>query len=78
MGEGASVEVAADRHSGSTGAHSTGNVYSLVLREYSPQMRYQIVADVRGTRPQDQKPATPGAAARSGYDVCARRTGNCK
>ncbi len=62
VGQGSAVEMAMDRHSGNTGARSSGNVYSLTLQEYSPQMRYQIVADVRGTRPQDQKPGYTGCS----------------
>lgn len=61
-GEGSPVEMAVDRHAGSTGARSTGNVYSLTLEKYSPETRYQIVAQVRGTRPQDQKPGHTGCS----------------
>jgi hypothetical protein len=59
---GTPVEMAVDEHTGSTGARSTGNVYSLMLREHSPQARYLIVAGVRGTRPREQKPGHTGCS----------------
>ncbi len=61
-GEASPVEMAVDQHAGSTGVRSAGNVYSLTLKECPPHMRYQIVASVRGTRPQDQKPGHTGCS----------------
>jgi hypothetical protein len=49
-----------DEHEGFTGARSSGNVYRLTLKHYDPSKRYWLVADVRGTRPRDQKPGHTG------------------
>ncbi|NOZ19895.1 MAG: hypothetical protein GXP25_02270 [Planctomycetes bacterium] len=61
-GQGKPVEVCVDEHPGSTGCRSKGNIYSLTLKEYSPDVRYLIVANVRGTRPQDQQPGRTGCS----------------
>lgn len=61
-GGGKGVELAVDEHPGTTGARSSGNVYAVTLKEHSPDLRYLIVAKVRGTRPQDQQPGRTGCS----------------
>ena len=56
------VEVGVDQHTGSTAVRSTANVYSVELKEYLPEMRYWIVAKVRGTKPQSQQPGRTGCS----------------
>lgn len=61
-GGGEAVEVSVDEHQGSTGNQSKGNVYSLRLDSYDPTLRYRVVAQIRGTRPQDQQPGRTGCS----------------
>jgi len=56
------VELSVDEHSGSTGHRSQGNVYTLTLDDHDRARRYYIVANVRGTRPQDQQPGRTGCS----------------
>ena len=42
------TELSVDKHEGSTGARSKGNVYSVSLKRHDPNTRYFIVADIRG------------------------------
>jgi hypothetical protein len=53
-------EIAVDKHEGFTGARSRGNRYRFKLQYHDPNKRYWLIADVRGTRPQDQKPGHTG------------------
>jgi hypothetical protein len=56
------VELAVDEHVGSTAVRSRANVYSVELKKYSPEMHYLIVAKIRGTRPQSQRPGQTGCS----------------
>jgi len=56
----ARTDLSADEHEGFAGYRSNGNVYRLKLEKHDPAKRYWLVADVRGTRPQDQKPGRVG------------------
>ncbi|NLF16670.1 MAG: hypothetical protein GX595_05355 [Lentisphaerae bacterium] len=58
----ARVEVSADAHPGTTGHRSSGNVYTLVLSSLDPDRRYAVVAEIRGTRPQDQPAGRTGCS----------------
>jgi len=56
------IELSVDDHRGSTAIRSKGNVYSVALDKHDPSLRYWIVADIRGMRPQDQRPGKKGCS----------------
>lgn len=56
------TELSVDEHYGHTGHRSTNNVYKLALDKHDPSFRYWIVANIRGTRPQDQQPGRTGCS----------------
>jgi len=56
------AELSVDDHRGSTAIRSKGNVYALTLDKYDPSLRYWIVANIRGMRPQDQQPGKKGCS----------------
>ena len=59
---GTRTELCVDEHSGSTGHRSKGNVYTLKLESQDPAVRYLVVSQVQGTRPQDQQPGRTGCS----------------
>ena len=49
------------KHYGITAHRNIGNVFYLNLEEYDPSAIYWMLADIKGTRPQDQLPGRAGS-----------------
>lgn len=56
------TEVSVDQHPGTTGVTSKGNTYLLKLEAHDPTRTYLVVANITGTRPQDQQPGRTGCS----------------